>query len=152
MRKLHAEPQSVRSLTLAARCAWQTWTSAASGAPAASRTAPTTPEVTSATARQDTDSTRTAAAATAREIIHTFCVTSRVWKVSRAVNSGLALSLLHLPCSLSDSLCVDVDECLAANGGCDHTCQNNAGSFQCFCRRGFRLDEDRQSCIRELAD
>lgn len=56
------------------------------------------------------------------------------------------------PSSLSDSLCVDVDECLAANGGCDHTCQNNAGSFQCFCRRGFRLDEDRQSCIRELAD
>ncbi len=46
-------------------------------------------------------------------------------------------------------VCLDVDECLAANGGCDHTCQNSAGSFQCFCRRGFRLDDDRQSCIRE---
>uniref|UniRef100_A0A4W5RT32 EGF-like domain-containing protein n=1 Tax=Hucho hucho TaxID=62062 RepID=A0A4W5RT32_9TELE len=42
--------------------------------------------------------------------------------------------------------CVDVDDCLAANGGCDHTCQNTAGSFQCFCRQGFRLDEDRRSC------
>lgn len=46
--------------------------------------------------------------------------------------------------------CVDVDECLVANGGCDHTCQNTAGSFQCFCRQGFRLDEDRRSCEREL--
>lgn len=51
--------------------------------------------------------------------------------------------------SVSCLCCLDVDECLAANGGCDHTCQNSAGSFQCFCRRGFRLDEDRQSCIRE---
>lgn len=45
--------------------------------------------------------------------------------------------------------CSDVDECLAVNGGCEHTCQNSAGSFHCSCRRGFRLDEDRQSCARE---
>lgn len=74
MRKLRSylggRGAAVDSLSPPPRCAWQTWTSAASGAPAAIRTAPTTPEVTSATARQDTDSTPTAAAVTAREIIH----------------------------------------------------------------------------------
>ncbi|KAG7256041.1 hypothetical protein CRUP_003371 [Coryphaenoides rupestris] len=40
-------------------------------------------------------------------------------------------------------------ECLATNAAGDHTCENNAGSFQCFCRRSFRLDEDRRSCVRE---
>lgn len=44
----------------------------------------------------------------------------------------------------------DIDECLAENGGCDHRCQNSAGSFQCYCKRGYRLDEDRRSCVCEL--
>lgn len=67
------------------------------------------------------------------------------WMFSTSLDAMLAKVFESVLCLC----CLDVDECLAANGGCDHTCQNSAGSFQCFCRRGFRLDEDRQSCIRE---
>lgn len=45
---------------------------------------------------------------------------------------------------------IDVDECMSDSGGCDHTCQNTAGSYQCFCHRGHRLAEDKHSCIREF--
>lgn len=66
-------------------------------------------------------------------------------RLAEVLDAPLAKVFQSVLCSCR----LDVDECLAANGGCDHTCQNSAGSFQCFCRRGFRLDEDRQSCIRE---
>jgi len=35
--------------------------------------------------------------------------------------------------------CLDVDECKASNGGCDHTCANTVGSFTCSCRPGYQL-------------
>lgn len=48
-------------------------------------------------------------------------------------------------CSLS--LCVlDVDECKGAHG-CSHQCMNSAGSYQCVCADGFRLAQDRRSCL-----
>ena len=43
----------------------------------------------------------------------------------------------------------DVDECASGRGGCEHHCTNLAGSFQCSCEAGFRLDEDRRGCARE---
>ncbi|KAI8480409.1 hypothetical protein Bbelb_418670 [Branchiostoma belcheri] len=42
--------------------------------------------------------------------------------------------------------CNDIDECSAANGGCDHVCTNTMGSFQCSCAAGFTLNVDRLSC------
>ncbi|XP_066300830.1 E-selectin-like [Branchiostoma lanceolatum] len=42
--------------------------------------------------------------------------------------------------------CNDIDECSAANGGCDHACTNTAGSFQCSCVVGFNLNVDSHSC------
>eukprot|EP00058_Branchiostoma_floridae_P021004 XP_002606494.1 hypothetical protein BRAFLDRAFT_91924 [Branchiostoma floridae] len=42
--------------------------------------------------------------------------------------------------------CSDIDECLNANGGCDHACTNTAGSFYCSCVAGFTLNEDRFFC------
>ncbi|XP_071494926.1 sushi, von Willebrand factor type A, EGF and pentraxin domain-containing protein 1-like [Diadema antillarum] len=41
----------------------------------------------------------------------------------------------------------DIDECLADNGGCEHSCQNAAGSFQCSCREGYALQDDGKTCI-----
>ena len=32
------------------------------------------------------------------------------------------------------------------NGGCDHDCTNQPGSFTCTCRRGYTLQSDRKSC------
>ncbi|KAF7272619.1 protein tolkin-like [Rhynchophorus ferrugineus] len=42
---------------------------------------------------------------------------------------------------------IDNDECATRNGGCDHDCVNTLGSFQCSCRTGFTLSENKRSCI-----
>ena len=33
----------------------------------------------------------------------------------------------------------DINECDTNNGGCEQICTNNAQSYQCSCREGFRL-------------
>jgi len=40
----------------------------------------------------------------------------------------------------------DIDECQSNNGGCDHFCKNTVGSFDCSCRKGFKLLTDEKSC------
>ena len=73
------------------------------------------------------------------------------------------LFIAHLPptpnkCWLSRSLIcfflfsrvkkiIDVDECAVDNGGCEGTCVNRQGSYQCFCSSGFRLASNGKKCI-----
>ena len=40
----------------------------------------------------------------------------------------------------------DIDECTTDNGGCEHDCLNTAGSYECQCRDGYILDENKKSC------
>ncbi|UYV83192.1 clec-78 [Cordylochernes scorpioides] len=40
-------------------------------------------------------------------------------------------------CSRQD--CLDINECLTNNGGCDQRCINSAGSFSCLCNVGYQL-------------
>lgn len=40
----------------------------------------------------------------------------------------------------------DIDECELHNGGCEHFCRNTIGSFECNCRKGFKLLTDERSC------
>ena len=40
----------------------------------------------------------------------------------------------------------DINECLSANGGCDHTCTNTEGSFYCTCDNGYELHSDKLTC------
>lgn len=42
--------------------------------------------------------------------------------------------------------CVDVDECSAANGGCDQTCTNSEGGYACACAAGYTLLGDGATC------
>ncbi|KAL1517012.1 hypothetical protein ABEB36_000833 [Hypothenemus hampei] len=42
---------------------------------------------------------------------------------------------------------MDLDECAIRNGGCEHDCTNNLGGFQCSCRTGFSLHENKKNCI-----
>ena len=41
----------------------------------------------------------------------------------------------------------DIDEC--ATGECDQGCENNEGSYRCFCFQGYRFISDSQ-CVGEL--
>ncbi|XP_017746919.1 PREDICTED: signal peptide, CUB and EGF-like domain-containing protein 2 isoform X10 [Rhinopithecus bieti] len=43
--------------------------------------------------------------------------------------------------------CLDVDECLENNGGCQHTCVNVMGSYECCCKEGFFLSDNQHTCI-----
>ena len=39
-----------------------------------------------------------------------------------------------------------MDECETSNGGCEHNCINNEGSYECSCRDGYVRNEDLVTC------
>lgn len=41
---------------------------------------------------------------------------------------------------------IDENECATDNGGCQHSCLNNFGSYQCICDTGYLLNEDMHTC------
>ena len=41
----------------------------------------------------------------------------------------------------------DIDECLDDNGGCNHTCINIVGSYECSCWQGYFLSDDQHTCV-----
>lgn len=43
--------------------------------------------------------------------------------------------------------CVDIDECAKFGSHCSQICENLEGSFECKCRPGFRLYDER--CVAE---
>lgn len=47
---------------------------------------------------------------------------------------------------VDEKLCIDVDECEAANGGCSHDCVNHDGGRKCLCPPGHRLTGDGATC------
>lgn len=49
------------------------------------------------------------------------------------------------PCHLPSA---DLDECSEGNGGCQQTCVNMMGSYECFCREGFFLSDNQHTCIQ----
>lgn len=53
------------------------------------------------------------------------------------------------PCSPPRCLpFADLDECSEGNGGCQQTCVNMMGSYECFCREGFFLSDNQHTCIQ----
>ncbi|XP_031733188.1 thrombomodulin-like [Anarrhichthys ocellatus] len=45
----------------------------------------------------------------------------------------------------SAPFCTDINEC--EMGHCDHKCENLFGGYQCLCNEGFRLHQDRNTCV-----
>lgn len=43
-------------------------------------------------------------------------------------------------------LSADIDECRLNNGGCDHVCRNTVGSFECSCKKGYKLLTNERTC------
>ena len=41
---------------------------------------------------------------------------------------------------------IDDDECSRNNGGCNQTCFNTEGSYNCTCISGYSLDDDGLGC------
>lgn len=40
----------------------------------------------------------------------------------------------------------DIDECRISNGSCDQICRNTVGSFECSCRKGYKLLTNERTC------
>ena len=47
---------------------------------------------------------------------------------------------------------IDTNECLTNNGGCDHTCVNTEGSFECLCNNSYILAADNKTCVSNVTD
>ena len=48
--------------------------------------------------------------------------------------------------TISKKFHLDVDECLENNGGCDQSCVNKPGTFECKCKDGYTLAADAKTC------
>ncbi|XP_076817949.1 mucin-like protein [Clavelina lepadiformis] len=48
--------------------------------------------------------------------------------------------------TMKDGGCVDRNECLHDNGGCQRRCHNTVGSFRCSCEPGYKLQKDNKNC------
>ncbi|XP_011504484.1 PREDICTED: epidermal growth factor-like protein 8 [Ceratosolen solmsi marchali] len=46
---------------------------------------------------------------------------------------------------------IDVDECVTEKP-CDQICRNIVGSYECYCRSGYELQANRQSCRKNDSD
>ena len=44
------------------------------------------------------------------------------------------------------SFCLDIDECLSPDNGCEQICNNTVGSYVCSCMNGFTLNADGRTC------
>lgn len=61
---------------------------------------------------------------------------------------GQELTPLALSLPLTSA---DINECLVNHGGCDHFCRDTVGSFECGCRKGYKLLTDERTCQGEPA-
>ena len=68
---------------------------------------------------------------------------------SKVMASFVFISMVLVFFPLMDvlfTLFLEVNECLDNNGGCNQTCINTAGSFQCNCSTGYVLAPDGRGC------
>ena len=51
---------------------------------------------------------------------------------------------------LLSTACLDIDECKNNTSGCDHYCNNEIGSYNCECKKGYTLADDSHTCDGKL--
>ncbi len=47
---------------------------------------------------------------------------------------------------------LDVNECIIDNGGCEQSCTNSEGNFNCSCNSGYELDSNGFNCSGNYAE
>ena len=70
------------------------------------------------------------------------------WKMFFILYTNVMYAVYQHTCILFS---LDVNECSINNGGCQHTCVNTDGSYECQCRSGYRLSSNGRSCSGMLA-
>ena len=45
---------------------------------------------------------------------------------------------------------IDINECNINNGGCEQTCVNDVGTYNCYCNYGYNLNFDNHTCEGKL--
>ena len=45
---------------------------------------------------------------------------------------------------------IDINECTINNGGCEQTCVNDVGTYNCYCRHGYNLSLNNHTCEGKL--
>ncbi len=61
----------------------------------------------------------------------------------------LVCNYVYLETALTDcnnNYCVDKDECLVNDGGCEQNCHNSEGSFSCSCNDGYTIAANGFDC------
>ena len=51
---------------------------------------------------------------------------------------------------LIHTIFVDINECKKTPSPCDQLCRNDKGSFQCYCKDGYELNETTLLCQSEF--
>ena len=61
-------------------------------------------------------------------------------------------TLLHAKILLKNvfDLSSDIDECATANGRCSQVCVNRPGSYECRCKSGYALADDKKTCVGKM--
>ena len=62
------------------------------------------------------------------------------------VDGQIYLLVFQFPFTDNRYIHLDENECDVSNGGCQHQCENNNGSYVCHCNEGFFLDGNGKTC------
>ena len=68
------------------------------------------------------------------------------------LDTGLVVTIGHVLVCIDEYhnhtiiINVDINECNTNNGGCDTTCTNTVGSYECSCNTGYELNNDLHNC------
>ena len=54
--------------------------------------------------------------------------------------------------SIYHCILLDFDECESKNGGCNQTCSNTDGSFECSCITGYILAANNSNCNGKISN
>ena len=75
---------------------------------------------------------------------------SSKFRIFTTIFSDVQIIPIYKQCFLNLSDVADIDECTVFGEQlCSQICVNTIGSFRCECRQGYRIAQDKRTCIRQ---